>query len=91
MARVFVRTRVVNLKDVPWFLVVSEGLDFEGDSWTVQCEILQSTLLGPGDVNPHLFDFFSFGQRGQGPLGPAPPVQGRQQPGPNQQQQGPQL
>ena len=103
MARVLVRTRVVNLKDDPWFLVVLEGLDFEGDSWTVQCEILQSILLDanprdedlppkdPDDVNPHLFDFFGFGQQGMGPLGPAPPVQGRQQPGPNQQQQGRQL
>lgn len=71
LARVIVKVRVVDLTEIPWFLVCSEGEDFEGDSWTVQCEILQYRLLGvgpedegqpPDEVDPHMFDFFGYGQ-----------------------------
>nr|TKW37951.1 hypothetical protein SEVIR_1G083000v2 [Setaria viridis] len=71
LARVIVKVRVVDLTEIPWFLVCSEGEDFEGNSWTVQCEILQYKLLGvgpedenqpPEEVDPHLFDFFGYGQ-----------------------------
>jgi hypothetical protein len=52
---------------------------FSGESWTVQCEILQGHLLGglPHDEDPSLgdndfppggpFDLFGFGQPGNGP------------------------
>nr|TKW30157.1 hypothetical protein SEVIR_2G016600v2 [Setaria viridis] len=71
LARVIVKVRVVDLTEIPWFLVCSEGEDFEGNSWTVQCEILQYRLLGvgpedenqpPDEVDPLLFDFFGYGQ-----------------------------
>nr|TKW20953.1 hypothetical protein SEVIR_4G194400v2 [Setaria viridis] len=71
LARVIVKVRVVDLTEIPWFLVCSEGEDFEGNSWTVQCEILQYRLLGvgpedenqpPDEVDPHMFDFFGYGQ-----------------------------
>lgn len=60
-------------------MVCSEGENFEGDSWTAQCEILQATLLGgdplgedeppngPDAVQPMLYELFGFGQPGQGP------------------------
>nr|TKW29201.1 hypothetical protein SEVIR_3G380600v2 [Setaria viridis] len=71
LARVIVKVRVVDLTEIPWFLVCSEGEDFKGNSWTVQCEILQYRLLGvgpedenqpPDEVDPHMFDFFGYGQ-----------------------------
>jgi hypothetical protein len=51
----------------------------ESDSWTVQCEVLQSRLLGggPADEEPlpdapiplgAPFDFFNLGQIGNGPV-----------------------
>lgn len=62
---------MVDLSEIPWFLVCSEGEDFEGNSWTAQCEILQYRMLGggpadegqpPDDVEPTLFDFVGYGQ-----------------------------
>jgi hypothetical protein len=64
---------VVNLEDIPWFIVSTEGPGFEGDSWTIQTEIIQSRMLGinatdedvppgPDDLQPEFFDFFGFGQ-----------------------------
>ena len=40
LARIIVKARVVNLTEIPWFIVCSEGNKFEGDCWTTQCEIL---------------------------------------------------
>nr|TKW34816.1 hypothetical protein SEVIR_2G330700v2 [Setaria viridis] len=71
LARIVVKARVVDLSEIPWFIVCSEGEDFEGYSWTVQCEIFQYRVLGGGpgdedqpldDVDPNLFDFFSYDQ-----------------------------
>jgi hypothetical protein len=63
---------VVNLEKIPWFIVSTEGPGFNGDSWTVQVEIIQARMLGglgpdediplgPNDLQPELFDFFGFG------------------------------
>nr|TKW03715.1 hypothetical protein SEVIR_7G059900v2 [Setaria viridis] len=46
LARVVVKARVTNLEDIPHYLVLSEGDDFEGVSITVQVEIMQQNLLG---------------------------------------------
>ena len=68
---------MVNLFEIPWFIVCSEGDKFEGDCWTAQCEIPR--LLGGGAKmkNSHLVQmtfsqicfnfFFGFGQPGNGP------------------------
>lgn len=107
LARILVKACVVSLQEIPWFIFSSEGDDFDGDTWIAQCEILQSTMLGeqpadeddppidPDDVHPDLFDYFGFGQLGQGP----PPPENDHMDGPNadgwglwpDQVQGPQL
>nr|TKW02809.1 hypothetical protein SEVIR_7G037500v2 [Setaria viridis] len=46
LARVIVKARVTDLEDIPHYLVLSEGDDFEGISHTVQVEIMQQTMLG---------------------------------------------
>lgn len=46
LSRQLVRARVSDYEAVPKFLVLTEGEGFHGDSWTVQCEILQGNLLG---------------------------------------------
>nr|TKW29198.1 hypothetical protein SEVIR_3G380300v2 [Setaria viridis] len=46
LARIVVKARVLDLSRIPWFIVCSEGEDFEGDSWVAQCEILQYKMLG---------------------------------------------
>lgn len=78
LSKLFARVRVIDLESVPQFLVLTEGEGFQGESWTVQCEILQGDLLGglpadedlvpePDDLNPDgPFDFFGFGQQGPG-------------------------
>jgi len=86
MASVYVRARVCGLDTIPWFFTFSEGLDPSSDSWTVQCEVFQSTLLGglpqdediplgPDDnddaFQPNNFHFYGYGQPGQG--SPPPP------------------
>lgn len=48
LGRVIVKARVTDLTDVPHYIVISEGDDFEGVSLTVQCEIMQQNLLGEG-------------------------------------------
>lgn len=74
-----IKARVVDLQSVPQFIVFSETQGRESDSWTVQCEILQSRLLGDGPedeapfpVDPipvgAPFDFFGLGQPGAGPV-----------------------
>src|SRR5688572_33023522 len=56
LARVIIKARVTDLIDIPHYLVLSEGDDFEGTSWTVQCEILRQNILGgllqDGDIPP---------------------------------------
>ena len=34
LARIVVKARVVDMYEIPWFIICSEGEDFEGDSWT---------------------------------------------------------
>nr|TKW28573.1 hypothetical protein SEVIR_3G337300v2 [Setaria viridis] len=46
LARVILKARVTDLVDIPHYLILSEGDDFEGVSYTVQCEILQQNMLG---------------------------------------------
>lgn len=71
MAQIVVKVRVVDLSEIPWFIVCSKREDFEGDSYIAQCEILQYRMLGgghgeeeepPDDVDPNLFDFLVYGQ-----------------------------
>lgn len=80
LARIIVKARVTNLTEIPWFIVCSEGANFEGDCWTAQCEILQTHMLGVGaqdevdppeqnDLQPNFFEFFGYGQPGNGPNG----------------------
>ena len=90
MGRVFVRARVSGLDSTPWFFTFSEGLDPSADSWTVQCEIFQATLIGdlPQDEDipprpdanddafqPNNFAYFGYGQPSQGPPMPTPSFQ----------------
>ena len=75
LARILVRARVVDLESIPQFIVFTDSDGFEGDSWTIQCEILQHEMpgAGPPDEDPipeqqqvqgHLpFDFFGLGQQ----------------------------
>lgn len=78
LARIIVKAGVVDVTEIPWFLVCSEGKDFEGDSWRAQCEILQVRQLGggptiedvppngPDDIQPNLFELFGFGSQVMG-------------------------
>ena len=71
-------------------MVLTKGEGFQGESWTVQCEILQGQMLGglPEDEDPvpgpddfpsgGPFDLFGFGQNGPGPA-----AQPNHQGGPN--------
>jgi hypothetical protein len=72
--RTLLRVRVTSLEEVPQFIVFSDADGFLGDSWTVQCEIIQQTLLGgqpqdedpvpaaPADGQQLPFEFFGLGQ-----------------------------
>jgi len=65
MARALVKARVTRLLAIPWFLNFSEGEDPKSDSWTIQCEIILTRILGampqdedfppedPDDVDPN--------------------------------------
>jgi hypothetical protein len=66
---VLVNARVVNLEEIPWFIVATEGPGFNGESWTIQNEIIQATMLGgmapdedvppgPDDLQLDFFEFF---------------------------------
>jgi hypothetical protein len=46
VSRTLLRVRVTSLEEVPQFIVFSEDEGFAGDSWTVQCEIIQQNMLG---------------------------------------------
>jgi len=54
LARLIVKARVIDYESVPQFIVLTEGEGFQGESWTLQCEILQGQLLGglPQDEDP---------------------------------------
>lgn len=79
LTRLMVRARVLDLDKVPQFIIVTDAEGFHGNSWTVQCEVVEQQLLGGlpadeepvpdnvgDDVNP-VFDFFCFGQIAQAP------------------------
>jgi hypothetical protein len=76
LGKLIIKAKVTSLEDVPNFIVVTDGDAFHGESWTMQCEIIQQYMLGvlpqdedmvvvnndhPDPPNPP-FDFFSFGQ-----------------------------
>jgi hypothetical protein len=79
ISRTLLRVRVTSLDEVPQFIVFSEAEGFAGDSWTVQCEIIQQLMLGgqaqdedpippaPEDGHQLPLAFFGLGQ----PLPPA--------------------
>lgn len=50
-ASLLVRARVVDLESVLHFIVFSEIEGLEGDSWTIQCEVVQQELLGVGPLD----------------------------------------
>lgn len=68
--RTLVKVRVTRLEDIPWFFNFSEGEEPESDSWTIQCEVINTRMLGaqpqdedfppedPDDVDPNNFEFF---------------------------------
>lgn len=71
LGRVILKARVTELTDVPHYIVISKGDDFEGTSLTGQCEILQQNLMGGGppdeDIPPGgLDDGFIFPALGLG-------------------------
>jgi len=74
--RVLARARVADLEAVPQFIVLSDIPGFEGESWTIQCEIVQREMLGAGPQDEDIpeqvqiqgqlpFDFFGLGQNVQ--------------------------
>jgi hypothetical protein len=77
LARLLVRARVTDLQEVPHFIVLTDAEGFNGESWTVQCEILEQELLGqllpneepvpavPDNGQQPLFDFLGLGQPAQ--------------------------
>lgn len=82
LCRILVRARVTSLDSIPWFLTFAEGDAPESHCWSTQCEVLQATLINampqdedlppdnpdlPDDFDPNHFQFFGFGQPGQGP------------------------
>jgi hypothetical protein len=44
--RLLVKECVTNLGDIPKHIVMSESDGFEGETWTIQCEIIHQKLLG---------------------------------------------
>lgn len=68
------RVRVTNVEDVPQFIVYSDSTNVQGDSWTIQGEVLQYIELGneppiedavPDELeveNPAPYDFMGLGQ-----------------------------
>lgn len=71
--QIIIKVRVLSLPDFPIFIIISDGEEFQGESWTVQCEILLQDMLGyvpqddeaplkyPNDQEPP-FSFFGCGQ-----------------------------
>jgi hypothetical protein len=60
LGKIIIKVRVTELSDVPHYVTLSEGDDFEGISRTVQCQIIQQNMLGgqlpDGDIPPGDFD-----------------------------------
>jgi len=46
LARAVVKVRVSSLEDIPWFFVFTEGVGPDTDSWSVQTEMIQATMIG---------------------------------------------
>jgi hypothetical protein len=75
-ARLLLHARVTDLADAPHFILLTESNGFQGESWTVQCDILEQEILSvlPADEDPipvlnddghpPPFDFFGLGQSG---------------------------
>jgi hypothetical protein len=75
-ARLLVHARVTDLADVPHFIVLTKSSGLQGESWIVQCEILEQQLLDMLPANedpipipdegghPSPYDFFGLGQPG---------------------------
>lgn len=72
LALLIVKARVLDLESVPQHIILSDAEEFQGESWTVQCEIINDDLLGglPPDEDPlpddppnldAPFDFFGHG------------------------------
>lgn len=78
LTRLIVRARVANLQSILQWIVYSDGVGNDLDSWTIQCEIVSHDFVGggppPEDPAPqhldHLapFDFFGLGQPSVGPV-----------------------
>ena len=51
LARIIVRARAADLESVPKFIVLTDSPGFQGDSWTIQCEIIQHEMLGAGPAD----------------------------------------
>jgi len=78
LTRLLVGARVADLQSVPQWIVYSDGVGNDLDSWTIQCEIVSHDFVGggppPEDPAPHhldhlaSFDFFGLGQPGAGPV-----------------------
>jgi hypothetical protein len=51
LAGIIIKARVDDSTEISWFLICSEGENFEGYSWTAQCEILQVNPLGGGPLH----------------------------------------
>ena len=73
------KARVLDLESIPQHIILSDAEDFQAESWTIQCEIINDDLLGglPPDEDPMPnvppnpnapFDFFGHGQVGAGPV-----------------------
>jgi hypothetical protein len=45
LTRLLVRARVTSLEEIPQFIVFGVAEDFQGVSWTVQCEIIQQKYV----------------------------------------------
>jgi hypothetical protein len=79
LARLMVRVQVIDLREVPYFLVLTKAEGFQGVSWIVQVEIVEQEMLGALSADeepvpvlqengqPMMFDFFGLGQQGMGP------------------------
>lgn len=46
LARVLIKAKVIDLPSVPKWLIISEGDGMQGETWTVQCEVVHRTMLG---------------------------------------------
>jgi hypothetical protein len=80
LTRLLVRARVIELVDVPHFIVLIDTQGSQSQSWTIQCEILQQHLLEvlPQDEEPvpspldngqpPMFEFCGLGLPGAGPF-----------------------